>query len=47
MNCIWFDTDWVSLNHGGSAKLGYCQENENSVTDPLVERDCPFFKEKE
>ena len=46
-NCNWFDWDWVSLSHGGSAKLCYCMETQNSVIDPSVDRDCPLFKERE
>jgi len=46
-DCKWFNWDWVSLSHGGSAKLGYCGQTECDVVDFKVERDCPQFEKRE
>lgn len=46
-NCKWFDWDWVFLNHGGEAKLGYCEHDEYKVVDFEVERTCLNFEEKD
>lgn len=43
-DCKWFNWDWVSLSHGGSAKLGYCEDDEYKVVDFEVKRDCPNFE---